>query len=183
MADRSRLIQGNARQNLFGVYSHTNCGSLRGVAMTIPATVSHAVQQTQEWLKALRDTGGYADETEALAVLRSVLHQLRDRLTPQEAVDLGAQLPMIVRGVYYEGWRPSKTPERIRSQQEFLEGVSGKLAPHPLGAEPATRDVFSLLAQTLDSGEIADVINQLPADIKALWPDGMRIWATKRGAA
>ena len=71
--------------------------------MTIPATISHAVQQLQEWLKALCDSGGYSNEAEALAVWRAVLHQLRDRLTPQEAVDLAAQLPLIVRGVYYEG--------------------------------------------------------------------------------
>ena len=38
--------------------------------MSVPATISHAVQQTQEWLKSLCDTGGYAGETEALAVLR-----------------------------------------------------------------------------------------------------------------
>lgn len=149
--------------------------------MTVPATIAHAVQQTQEWLKALCDSGGYASEAEALAVLRAVLHQLRDRLTPQEAVDLGAQLPIVVRGIYYEGWRPSKTPERVRSQDEFLEGVSAKLAPHPIGAEPATRDVFALLANTIDSGEIGDVIGQLPGGVKQLWPEGMRTWAAKRG--
>lgn len=151
--------------------------------MTVPATIGHAVQQTQEWLKALCEAGEYSGETEALAALRSVLHQLRDRLTPQEAVDLGAQLPLIVRGIYYEGWRPSKTPEKIRTQDEFLEGVSAKLMPHPIGAEPATRDVFALLAQTLDAGEIADVISQLPVGIKALWPERMRTWAAGRGAA
>jgi uncharacterized protein (DUF2267 family) len=58
--------------------------------MTLPATVSHAVQLTQEWLKELRDNGDLADVTEAYSVLRAVLHQRRDRLTVEEAVDLGA---------------------------------------------------------------------------------------------
>jgi uncharacterized protein (DUF2267 family) len=151
--------------------------------MSVPATISHAVQQMQVWLKSLCESGGYADESEALAVLRAVLHQLRDRLTLEEAVDLGAQLPLIVRGIYYEGWRPSKTPQKLRSLHEFLEGVSAKLVPHPVSAEPATRDVFSLLAQAIDSGEIGDVINQLPVGIKELWPEGIRTWATKRGMA
>ena len=53
--------------------------------MTIPPTVSHAVQQMQIWLKSLCDSGGYEDEAEALSVFRAVLHQLRDRLTPEEA--------------------------------------------------------------------------------------------------
>ncbi len=150
--------------------------------MSVPPTISHAVQQTQEWLKGLSDTGGYTNEVEALAVLRSVLHQLRDRLTPQEAVDLGAQLPLIVRGLYYEGWRPAKTPEKVRSQEAFLDGVRHKLAPHPIDAEAATRDVFSLLALAIDFGEIADVIDQLPAGIKALWPADVCARVAKRGA-
>ena len=58
--------------------------------MTVPPTIAHAVQQTQEWLKELRDNGGLATEAEAYSVLRAVLHQLRDRLTLGEAVDLGA---------------------------------------------------------------------------------------------
>ena len=151
--------------------------------MSIPATISHAVQQMQEWLKALREAGDYASETEALAVLRAVMHQLRDRLTPQEAVDLGAQLPIIVRGIYYEGWRMGKTPQKVRSRDEFLEQVSAKLAPHPLGAEQATKDVFALLAVTLDRGEIIDVVAQLPTGIKELWPQGVRDQAHKKGAA
>jgi len=151
--------------------------------MSIPAAISHAVQQMQVWLKSLCESGGYAGETEALAALRAVLHQLRDRLTLEEAVDFGAQLPLIVRGIYYEGWQPSKTPEKLRSQDEFLEGVAAKLAPHSVGAEPATRDVFSLLAQAIDSGEIGDVINQLPSGIKELWPEGIRTWASKRDMA
>lgn len=151
--------------------------------MSIPPTISHAVQQMQIWLKGLCDSGGYASEAEALAVLRAVLHQLRDRLTPEEAVDLGAQLPLIARGVYYEGWRPARTPQRIRTRQEFLDGVAARLAPHPIRAESATRDVFSLLSQAIDSGEIADVINQLPDHVKELWPEGMRAWAERRAGA
>src|SRR5690606_32614076 len=69
-------------------------GQTQGVmTMTVPTTIAHAVQQTQEWLKELRDNGGLASEAEAYAVLRAVLHQLRDRLTLAEAVDLGQQLP------------------------------------------------------------------------------------------
>ena len=142
--------------------------------MTIPATLTHAVQQTQVWLKELRDNGDLADEHVAYSVLRAVLHQLRDRLTLEEAVQLGAQLPLIVRGVYYEGWRPSRVPEKLRSKQKFLDGVTMKLLPLQIAPEPAVRDVFALLAHHSDPGEIADVIEQLPKEIKELWPEGAR---------
>lgn len=138
--------------------------------MTVPATVTHAVQQLQVWLKELRDAGDLVDEHEAYVVLRGVLHQLRDRLTPQEAIDLGAQLPLIVRGIYYEGWTPSRPAEKVRSQNRFFEQLEERLRPHPIDVERATRNVFSLLVQHCDPGEIKDVIAQLPAGLKALWP-------------
>lgn len=142
--------------------------------MTVPASVSHGLQQMQVWLKELRDAGDLIDEQEAYSVLRAVLHQLRDRLTPQEAIDLGAQLPLIVRGVYYEGWTPSKQSEKVRTQQRFFEELGDRLRPHPIDPERAARDVFSLLAHHCDPGEIKDVIAQLPARLKELWPDYAR---------
>ena len=55
-----------------------------------------------------RRFGGVAaggDRRSAYRALRSVLHVLRDRLTPEQAVHLGAQLPLLVRGIFYDGWR------------------------------------------------------------------------------
>ena len=139
--------------------------------MTIPASIAHTIQRTQEWLKELRDNADFEDEEEALGVLRVVLHQLRDRLTPEEAVGLGAQLPTIIRGIYYESWRPSRTPERIRSKQAFLDEITMKLLPRRPKPERAVQDVFALVAHHCDPGEVSQVIDQLPADIKKLWPE------------
>ena len=74
--------------------------------MTVPSSIAQTIQKTQEWLKELIENGDLADMQESLAVLRAVLHHLRDRLTLEEAVDLGAQLPTLIRGIYYEGWQP-----------------------------------------------------------------------------
>lgn len=142
--------------------------------MTIPAPVRHSIQTLQEWLKELRDKGELADEAAAYSVLRSVLHRLRDRLTFEEAVDLGAQLPLIVRGVYYDGWRPHRVPQKIRSKEKFLDALTEELLPYSYPVDWAVCHVFELLAQHCDPGEIADVIGQMPADIKELWPEAAR---------
>lgn len=138
--------------------------------MTVPATVSHAVQQLQEWLKEIRDNGGLEDEGEAYSILRVVLHLLRDRLTVDEAAQLAAQLPLIVRGIYYEGWDPSGKPNKIRTRQVFLDKVTLDLLPRQLPPDPLVRAVFSILAHHLDPGEISDVIAQLPDELKEFWP-------------
>lgn len=142
--------------------------------MTIPAPVRHSIQTLQEWLKELRDKGELADEAAAYSVLRSVLHRLRDRLTFEEAVDLGAQLPLIVRGVYYDGWRPHRVPQKIRSKEKFLDALTEELLPYSYPVDWAVCHVFELLSQHCDPGEIADVIGQMPADIKELWPEAAR---------
>ena len=139
--------------------------------MPIPSMMSHTVQLSQEWLKELTINAGLADETEALSVLRAVLHQLRDRLTVDEGVQLAAQLPTLIRGIYYEGWQPRHVPDKaISSRQQFLDALTLRLLPHRLPPEPMARSVFTLLAHHLDPGEISDVIGQLPDDIKGLWP-------------
>jgi uncharacterized protein (DUF2267 family) len=99
-----------------------------------------------------------------------VLHQLRDRLTLQEAFDLAAQLPLIIRGIYFEGYQPLRVPEKIRSRQLFFDGVATKLQPHRISPDMAVRSVFSILAYRCGAGEVDDVIDQLPAEIKSLWP-------------
>ena len=108
-----------------------------------------------------------------LLALRSVLHALRDRLPPDEAVELAAQLPLLIKGVYFDGWNPSATPVRIRSAEEFFARVLGPFQRGLLHAdvERITRSVFKLLAERVSPGEIRDVRGALPAELAQLWPE------------
>ncbi len=128
------------------------------------------VQTTNIWLKEIGEQIG-PDRQRCYQALRAVLFSLRDRLDPNEAADLAAQLPMLVRGIYYEGYRPTGKPERIRSRDEFLHKVGEHLEQtRPLGADEATRAVFKVLDHYLDPGEMADVKQSLPQDIRTLFP-------------
>ncbi len=148
--------------------------------MSIPPTVANAVQSTQIWLNELCEKGELADTSEAIAVLRSVLQELRDRLSLEEVVDLSAQLPLIVRGLYFEGWRPNKPP-KIHTKQQFIDQLASKGFPNAVPAEQAIRAVFSLLARHCDPGEISDVIEQLPHELKTLWPQNAQTFRQRGG--
>lgn len=129
------------------------------------------VQTTNEWLHTLNGQLGRDDPQQAYRVLRAVLMALRDRLTVEEATDLGAQLPLLVRGVYYEGWNPRKNPTRERSKEAFLSHVGENLADLADGdPEQATRAVFQLLVEHITDGEVEHVKANLPSDVRALWP-------------
>lgn len=128
------------------------------------------VQATNTWLKEIGEQIG-PDRQRCYQALRAVLFSLRDRLTPDEAAHLAAQLPMLVRGIYYEGYRPAGKPDRIRSRDEFLQKISEHLQQtRPLGADEAARAVFKVLDHYLDPGEMGEVKQSLPQDIRALFP-------------
>lgn len=127
------------------------------------------VHKTNTWLRDVMDALGSDDRHAAYLALRATLHMLRDRLTVEEAAHLGAQLPMLVRGFYYEGWNPTGKPIRERSYEGFLAGVAIEL-PNDLDPEDAVRAVFTVLADRVSGGEIDDVTHVLPTSLNVLWP-------------
>jgi uncharacterized protein (DUF2267 family) len=116
------------------------------------------VHTTNAWLKEIMEVTG-PDRHRAYRVLAAVLHALRDRLTVDEAAQLGAQLPILVRGLYYDQWHhPAGKPERLRHKDEFLSEVAAELDDiKPINPEQATRAVFSVLERHIAPGEIEDI--------------------------
>lgn len=137
------------------------------------ATISsfeNTLAKTNEWLDEIADQLG-RDRQYGYRALRAVLHALRDRLPVAEASDLAAQLPMLVRGLYYEGWNPSETPRSDeRDRESFLRHVAGELDPI-LGEDPeqVVRVVFSILERHCTEGQISHVVSNLPLEVQTLW--------------
>jgi len=130
--------------------------------------------KSNEWLKELGAELGWQDANAILLALRSVLHALRDRLPPNEAADLAAQMPLLIKGVFFDGWRPSATPVKVRTRGEFINMVMQPLArgfPQP-DPDRVIRAVFRLLAEHVSEGEIRDVRLVLPAELAEFWPTG-----------
>lgn len=128
-----------------------------------------SVQKTNQWLKALEQRLGSNDRHYAYQVLRGYLHVLRDRLPVNEAADLAAQLPHLLRGVFYEGWDPSKTPQTYRDRQSFLSRLAdaAQLAG-PTEASVAAEAATDVLRERISAGEIKDVLHVLPSAIREL---------------
>jgi uncharacterized protein (DUF2267 family) len=141
------------------------------MSLTGLASLDSSVHLTNGWLKELcEDLDWGEDRHRAYAAIRAVLHALRDRLTVEEAADLAAQLPLIVRGLYYEGWRPAGKPVRERKKSEFLAHVTAALPREMDGdVERIVHAVFRLLEDRVTGGEIRDVKATLPEALRELW--------------
>lgn len=135
------------------------------------------LQKTQIWLNDLMSELDWAGKPEkTYFALKTVLHALRDRLTVEEAVQLGAQLPMLVRGFYYEGWTLKGKPHKERHKEDFLAHVKDAFKDDvTVRPESVVRGVFRVLERHTSDGEIEDVKNSLPKALLELWPARRKI--------
>jgi uncharacterized protein (DUF2267 family) len=95
-------------------------------------SLEHTVQLTHIWINELEARLGWSNKARAYRLLKAVLHGLRDWLQLNEMADLGAQLPGLLRGAYYEQWRPANTPVRQRTKEDFLARVNESFKQDPL---------------------------------------------------
>jgi len=131
--------------------------------------LDHSVQETNVWLKAIDEQLALESRHHAYNALRAVLHALRDRLPPEVATKLGAQLPIIVRGVYYEGWHIAATPTKERHIGEFVAHIGRELPPQfPIDPLTAARGIYEVLWKKLDPGEFEKLMAHLPAQLRNL---------------
>lgn len=139
------------------------------------------LQKTNVWLKWLMQELHSGDREFAYLALRSGLHALRDRMQAEAAIHLGAQLPMLVRGIFYEGWDPQPQPTREHQWAEFVEHVRKTLPPQAKPrAEHCAIGTFRLLASHLDPGEARKIEATLPKAIGDRWRTALREAAEAR---
>lgn len=140
------------------------------MATTGIKTLDHAPQIFAEWLNQLCDDLRWLDKSRAYLLLHETLHTVRDYLTVDEAADLAAQLPVLVRGVFYEGWNPSKTPVKLRSKKDLIARIEARFDREPLeDPERAVSAVFDLLRRHVSKGEFDQVRNAMRKPIQELW--------------
>ncbi len=131
--------------------------------------LDHTVQETNIWLKAVQEELQLDNRQQAYNALRAVLHALRDRVPPEVAIKLGAQFPILLRGIYYENWHAAGTPTKERHASDFADHVGSELSQQfPFDPLTVMRGVFEILWEKLDPGEFEKVMQHLPAQLRNL---------------
>ncbi|MBC7174061.1 MAG: DUF2267 domain-containing protein [Polyangiaceae bacterium] len=138
--------------------------------------IDSTIQKTQEWLSELSAELGWKDRHRAYSALRAVLHAIRDRLPVSQTAAFGAQLPILIRGLYYDGWRPSDVPLRVRHREEFLDLVREELDRN----QAITEDVEKVVAAAIgllcrhNEAEMRKISSGFPKELQSLFPFGER---------
>lgn len=134
------------------------------------ASFDSTIQKTNIWLDDIKQELRWESRERAYHALRAVLHTLRDHLPVNESAQLAAQLPQLIRGMYFENWKPGRAAAKERHWDQFVSHVSESFALDPAanGTE-ITRAVLAVLAKHVSDGEITDVKHCLSEDLRRLW--------------
>lgn len=140
------------------------------MSATTIANFTQAAQQAQQWVNELADELDW-DDRRAYRLLRCVLHAVRDWLPQVEMVDLSAQLPVLIRGIYFEGWKPLGTPVDERRKEDFIERIQNAFLDDLLNdPDAAVKAVFRLLDRHVSRGQIDDIRHSMKKPLREMWP-------------
>lgn len=133
---------------------------------------STTVDKTNRVLKDIEDAYDWPKErrNQSYAALRAVLHALRDRLTVEEAAQLAAELPILIRGIYYDGWDPSRMPVKMDEEEFFGRIRQGFRYQVEGGPQRLARTVLHALSRHVSKGEWRDIASSLPKELSHLVP-------------
>jgi uncharacterized protein (DUF2267 family) len=129
--------------------------------------VQKSYEHVNEWVNNLMKRFEFRDNNEAFAMLKATLWALRDRVPNEEAIQLGAQLPVLLRGYYYEDWKHD--PHRGEHADNFYTKIQNHLKGYEnLEVEKATPIVLKFIFEKISQGEAQDVKDNLPKDLQQM---------------
>ena len=131
-----------------------------------------SLDKTNLILKDIENAYGWPKDrrNQSYAALRTVLHLLRDRLPVDESVEFAQQLPVLVRGIYFDGWVPSDVPIKLNRDDFLYEVRQGFPYDAEGGPERVTQVVLDTLRRHVTQGEWQDVKDTMPKDLAVMMP-------------
>ncbi|MBM0240091.1 DUF2267 domain-containing protein [Micromonospora sp. ATA32] len=142
------------------------------MAEQLQSAFESSLEKTNLILKDIEQAYGWPKEqrNQSYCALRTVLHLLRDRLPVQESVEFSAQLPVLVRGIYFDGWKPMDVPIKLK-RDDFLFEVRRHF-PYDVegGTERVVQVVLDALSRHVTQGQWDDVKDNMPRDLQRMMP-------------
>ena len=127
-------------------------------------SLDRSIDKTKQWLSDIAASFGTEDRRFAYRVARAWLHTLRDRLPVQVAAHFAAQLPELLRGVFYDGWHPGQVPVKY-GRAEYIARFARDARVHDSEVPQAASLVTGVVRCHASDGVVDEVLAVLPADI------------------
>lgn len=139
------------------------------MSVTGLSQIDDTVHTTNIWLKQIMTACHWTERIDAYRALRVTLHALRDHLPVETIGHLSAQLPLLIRGVFFEGWRPGRAENAGRDVETFLLPIEEAFQHYPgVEAENVVRAVVETMRSHVSYGEMQHIEHALPKRIRNL---------------
>lgn len=141
----------------------------------MPVTRIHgldrSIEGTNRWIDDVAAAFGTEDRGFAYRALRAWMHTLRDRLTVEAAAHLAAQLPELLRGVFYDGWSPSRVPHKD-DRRQFIARFAREAGIGRDDVPKTAAIVTEVVTSKVSPGGVAQALRQLPEELRTLLRPG-----------
>jgi uncharacterized protein (DUF2267 family) len=143
--------------------------------MTVPRDVVSGSEQFRDWLVALKERAMLGSTNQSYAMLRAVLHEVRDRLPIDEALRFADALPPLVRGIMLEAWHPERAAAGLAAatRPSLLEAVKVRLEPHQPPPDSIVEDALAVLAQRTPPNILPILSQHMPPELREAWRDAV----------
>jgi uncharacterized protein (DUF2267 family) len=131
------------------------------------SALDHAMHTAHTWINDVARELDTENREFAYRVLRAWLHTLRDRLTVEASAHFAAQLPELIRGIFYAGWNPNAVPEKYDAQAYTVRFLrEANISLHDVGKVAAA--TTAAVSRHLSPAQMDKVLDQLPPDIRTI---------------
>ena len=131
------------------------------------AGLDRSIDKSNAWLADIEEGFGTHDRRLAYRVARAWLHSLRDRLTVEVAAHFAAQLPELLRGVFYDGWNPSRVPVKY-GRREYVTRFASEARIHGSDVPKASAVVTAVVRRHVSAGAVDEAFALLPGGLREL---------------
>ena len=129
--------------------------------------LDHAIDSAHTWINDVAREFDTEDHEFAYRVLRAWLHTLRDRLTVEASAHFAAQLPDLIRGIFYQAWNPNAVPDKYDAEAYTVKfSREANIALDDVGKAAAATTAAAL--HHLPAAQIDKALGQLPTEIRKI---------------
>jgi len=140
------------------------------MSSTKVSSLDRSIQSSIEWLNDIKEELKWKDDERVYAATKVTLQTLRDRMIVDETFELAAQMPLLLKGIFFDGYDPSGKPLTIRSREELFNEIQDRFdKAEGLSGEVITRAVLKVLYRRVGEGEMDDIKDSMPTDIQGLF--------------
>ncbi len=135
--------------------------------VTKVSAVDHAAQTAHTWIRDVAVEFQTEDLEFAYRVLRAWLHTLRDRLTVEAGAHFAAQLPDLIRGVYFAGWDPGAVPQKYDAEEYALRFAHEATIALDDVSKAASSTTAAVLRH-MPAAQLDKALAQLPTQLRSV---------------